>query len=214
MKVLVAGGGCSMPLTVDSLLRETQCKVESARLDEFSSFMLGRIKPDILVVAKYQLAEHDFLTIQSLFEPEQQIPVLVVSLAINEEQMIRLIRSGVRGLLTVDSELPLLYRAIKALIAGELWCPRNLFNIVLQSYQGGNGDENIRPLKQGSLLSKRERQVLTIMSQGKTNQEIADQLGISYSTIVNHSNNIYRKLEVSNRTAAVQAATALGLLEV
>ncbi len=61
-------------------------------------------------------------------------------------------------------------------------------------------------------LSEREREVLALMAEGLTNPEIAGQLHLSPHTIKEHTSSLYRKLEVRNRTEAVQKAQRLGLL--
>ena len=61
-------------------------------------------------------------------------------------------------------------------------------------------------------ISKREYQVLELIAQGLSNQEIADQLFISLPTVKTHVSNLFVKLSVSRRTQAVQAAKALKIL--
>lgn len=61
-------------------------------------------------------------------------------------------------------------------------------------------------------LTRREQEVLKLISAGLTNQEIAEELVISYETVKKHAGNIYRKLGVGNRTEAVSRARALDLL--
>ena len=61
-------------------------------------------------------------------------------------------------------------------------------------------------------LSEREREVLTLIAQGLSNQQIADALIVSVGTVKKHLNNIFGKLAVESRTQAVARARALGLL--
>ena len=61
-------------------------------------------------------------------------------------------------------------------------------------------------------LSDRERDVLNLMASGATNPEIAEKLHLSKHTVKEHTSAVYRKLEVRNRTEAVQRAQRLGLL--
>jgi two-component system, NarL family, response regulator LiaR len=61
-------------------------------------------------------------------------------------------------------------------------------------------------------ISKREHEVLELMAQGFSNQEIADKLFVSLNTIKTHSSNLFLKLEVSRRTQAVQKAKSLRLI--
>jgi len=62
------------------------------------------------------------------------------------------------------------------------------------------------------LLTAREREILRLMAAGMTNPQIAAQLVIGAGTVKTHTLNIYRKLEVANRTQAIVRAQALGLL--
>ena len=68
------------------------------------------------------------------------------------------------------------------------------------------------PLLAQSGLSKREYEVLQLLAQGLSNQEIADQLFISLNTVKTHTSSLYHKLEVKRRTQAVQQAKVRGLL--
>lgn len=61
-------------------------------------------------------------------------------------------------------------------------------------------------------ISKRELQVLQLMAQGLSNQEIAQRLFLSLSTIKTHGNNLFEKLEVKRRTQAVDKARKLGII--
>ncbi|MBI9011765.1 MAG: hypothetical protein JEZ08_05985 [Clostridiales bacterium] len=61
-------------------------------------------------------------------------------------------------------------------------------------------------------LTKREQEVLTLIAQGLTNREISERLFLALSTIKNYNQNLYEKLEVKNRTAAISRARELGLV--
>jgi DNA-binding CsgD family transcriptional regulator len=61
-------------------------------------------------------------------------------------------------------------------------------------------------------ISKREYEVLELMSQGLSNQEIADKLFVSLNTIKTHSSNLFMKLDARRRTQAIHRAKELGLL--
>jgi len=61
-------------------------------------------------------------------------------------------------------------------------------------------------------ISKREWEVLLLMSEGLSNQEIADRLFVSLNTIKTHSSNLFEKLDVKRRTQAIEKAKRLGLL--
>ena len=70
---------------------------------------------------------------------------------------------------------------------------------------------NENNLKQLS-ISKREHDVLVLMAQGLSNQEVADKLFVSLNTVKTHSSKLFEKLNVERRTQAVQEAKKLGLV--
>jgi DNA-binding NarL/FixJ family response regulator len=78
----------------------------------------------------------------------------------------------------------------------------------------GDGQTVFRrqPPPPASMLTAREREVLDLMAEGATNREIAGSLHLSPHTIKEHTSALYRKLEVRNRTEAVQRAQRVGLL--
>lgn len=61
-------------------------------------------------------------------------------------------------------------------------------------------------------ISKREHEVLILMAQGLSNQEVADKLFVSLNTVKTHSSKLFEKLNVQRRTQAVQEAKKLGLI--
>jgi DNA-binding NarL/FixJ family response regulator len=69
-------------------------------------------------------------------------------------------------------------------------------------------EENLKNLG----ISKREHEVLLLMAQGLSNQEIADKLFVSLNTVKTHSSNLFYKLEAKRRTQAIQKAKALSLI--
>ena len=73
------------------------------------------------------------------------------------------------------------------------------------------GDGAAAPLLEP--LTRRELDVLRRMARGQSNQQLAEGLFVSLSTVKTHINNLFRKLEVADRDAALRAARALQLLD-
>jgi ATP/maltotriose-dependent transcriptional regulator MalT len=69
-------------------------------------------------------------------------------------------------------------------------------------------EENLKNLG----ISKREHEVLLLMAQGLSNQEIGDKLFVSLNTVKTHSSNLFYKLEAKRRTQAIQKAKGLNLI--
>ena len=104
---------------------------------------------------------------------------------------------GAAGYLTKEQPLSVLLDACRKAVEGEsLWTTEMLrrVNVSIASLQLGKEQE--------VQLTSREIQVLTHMSDGATNKEIAAQLEISYETVKEHVQNVLRKIGVSDRTQA------------
>jgi DNA-binding NarL/FixJ family response regulator len=81
--------------------------------------------------------------------------------------------------------------------------------LVTKTFHGSfPGDEILA----SSGISKREWEVLALMSEGLSNQEIAEKLYVSLNTVKSHSSNLFQKLDVKRRTQATQKAISMGLL--
>jgi DNA-binding NarL/FixJ family response regulator len=98
--------------------------------------------------------------------------------------------------------------------------PRDLASALRQAYAGTVvqpvlGESEHQPAADvgGVALSDRERAILTALCEGKSNKQIAGELWLAEQTVKFHLTNLYRKLEVSTRTEAVNAAYRRGLLE-
>jgi LuxR family maltose regulon positive regulatory protein len=86
--------------------------------------------------------------------------------------------------------------------------------VVLQALYEHYGKRSLETLADGpDLLTLRELEVLQLLASGRTNHEIAQDLVVSLATIKKHLSNLYAKLGVSNRTAALASARSLGLVD-
>jgi DNA-binding NarL/FixJ family response regulator len=98
--------------------------------------------------------------------------------------------------------------------ASKDWPARRIASAVRMVGMGGTVFDARReePTARAMGLSERERDVLVLMADGKTNPEIGEALHLSRHTVKEHSSAVYRKLGVRNRTEAVQRAQRLGLV--
>ncbi|OYU55910.1 MAG: helix-turn-helix transcriptional regulator [Chitinophagaceae bacterium BSSC1] len=82
--------------------------------------------------------------------------------------------------------------------------------VYVQKPDPGFVPDEIQLTKMG--ISKREWEVLTLMSQGLSNQEIANQLFVSLNTVKTHGSNLFLKLDVKRRTQAIEKAKRMGMI--
>ncbi len=137
---------------------------------------------------------------------QPEAPILVLTSFAEEDKVFPAIRAGALGYLLKDSSPQQLLRAIQDVYRGQ---PSLHPTIALKMIR-----ELDRPLSQAraeSPLTDREVEVLKLVAQGLTNQEIADRLTISEWTVRTHVRNILGKLHLANRTQATLYALREGL---
>jgi two-component system, NarL family, nitrate/nitrite response regulator NarL len=128
-------------------------------------------------------------------------PILVVADCDDTERARMVLRSGARGFLPMSSSLKVLVAALERIRAGGTFVPLMLS----EAKDNGAGREIEHSPRQ--LLTRRQRDVLSLISEGKSNKLIADALGMSESTVKAHVKQIIRRLHVVNRTQAALLAT-------
>ncbi|MCG6935997.1 MAG: response regulator transcription factor [Proteobacteria bacterium] len=111
----------------------------------------------------------------------------------------------IHGIFYTDCTPGLMAKGVLAMFNGDLWFPRRLIARYLSDQPGGNGSSF--PVREHDLLTAREMEILHLLTTGAKNTDIASELSLSVHTIKTHIYHIYKKLDVANRTQAVNWAT-------
>ncbi|TVP62201.1 MAG: DNA-binding response regulator [Nodularia sp. (in: Bacteria)] len=125
--------------------------------------------------------------------------IIVVTTYDGDEDIYRGLKAGAKGYLLKDAEPDQLLEAIRIVNSGKKYIPASV---------GTKLAERVGSLQ----LSKRELEVMQLITTGKSNQEIGAALQISEGTVKYHVNNIYSKLGVSDRIQAVITALKRGIV--
>ncbi len=136
---------------------------------------------------------------------DDKIRVALINLDSDLDIEEKMLRCGVRGVVNTNAAPNLLIRFIMAVVAGELWFPRQLVSRCILESRGQITDiDEVVSLKSALpvTLTTREREVLLEVGIGSTNEQIADHLCISMHTVKSHIYRIFRKINVPNRLQA------------
>lgn len=106
---------------------------------------------------------------------------------------------SMRGFFYGNTEPSQLIDGLKLLLAGDFWVPRRL----LHGYLERNRRAPRHNIKAPELLTRREREILTLLENGATNAAMAKAMSLSEHTVKTHLYNIYKKLDVGNRVEAI-----------
>lgn len=133
--------------------------------------------------------------------------VIVLTMFEDDDSVFAAMRAGAQGYLLKGAEQDEIVRAIRAAAAGEAIFGPEIAQRVIAHFATGAGSTSAA----FPSLTEREREVLELLAAGKGNATIAHQLMISLKTVRNHVSNIFTKLQVSDRSAAIVKARQAGL---
>jgi DNA-binding NarL/FixJ family response regulator len=159
-----------------------------------------------LVLMGAATADHiDLRQIEALRRAMPETPLVVVAETDSPQRARQILSTGARGFLPASLSLRVLMGAIDLVLAGGVYVPSSLIESGSQrqgAWQGGG-----QAGEPWSELTRRQRDVLALISQGKSNKLIADALTMSESTVKAHVKQIIKRLNVANRTQAALVAT-------
>lgn len=126
----------------------------------------------------------------------QPLAVVVITTFDLDEYVFRAIKAGARGFLLKDAGPELLVEALRAAASGQALLSPRVTVRLLERFARGAGPAAREPREP---LSEREEEVLRVVARGRTNEEIADELHISLSTVKSHLASLMTKLDARNR---------------
>lgn len=166
------------------------------------------VQPDVALLDLMMPRKDGITAIGDIRRLDPAARLLVLTSFADDQQIFPAIKAGALGYLLKDSAPSELLRAIRAVHAGESSLHPTIARRVLQEL---HRPPVPAPLPPNESLSERELEVLTLIAEGLSNQEIADRLIISERTARNHVGNILAKLHLANRTQAALYAVREGL---
>ncbi len=141
------------------------------------------------------------------------IKVVILSRHDNHEYLDQLMKEGIHGYVLKDDAGDDLVRAIQAVRKGETYLSPRIATRLVSGLRGqGRGEEHLET-GQFTLLSNREREVLKLIAEGLTNEEIGKKLWISGKTVKVHRQNIMKKLDIHRVADLVKYAIKSGIIE-
>jgi len=165
-----------------------------------------QLKPDIVIMDVAMPELNGIEATRRLAASTPHARVIALSMHKDSVYVREILRAGARGYLLKDSGAGDLVSAIRAVASGESYLSPAVSNAVLDDYR----KHVTNPI---DLLSSREREVLQMLAEGKTNKEIAVVLNLSVYTVDAHRGRIMEKLNVHSINELVRFAVRNGLID-
>ena len=168
--------------------------------------LAAKLKPDVVVMDVAMPELNGIEATRRMAESAPHARVLALSMHKDSVYVRETLRAGARGYLLKDSVAADLVNAVRAVAAGEGYLSPAVSDAVLDDYRR----HVTNPI---DLLTSREREVLQMLAEGKTNKEIAAVLNLSVYTVDAHRGRIMEKLNVHSINELVRFAVRNGLID-
>lgn len=184
--------------------RDTTVVGEAATGDEAID-MAARLQPDVVLMDLQMPGRNGIDAARRIVATSPHTGVLVLTMFEDDDSVFAAMRAGARGYVLKGAPRADVLRAIVAVASGEaIFSPA-----IARRLMGFFASRPAAPLFPE--LTEREREVLELIAQGRTNADIATRLSVSLKTVQNHTANICSKLQVADRTQALLRAREAGL---
>ncbi len=166
-----------------------------------------KLQPDVVLMDISMPGMSGLDATEQLRQQAPDIKVLVLSVHNNRDYIFRIIQAGARGYVSKEASTEELLRAIDFVQSGKTFFSPEVAQAALQQIVENGGKKE--PFAQ---LTSREREVLVLIAEGKSNKEIANKLGIGVRTIETHRERIMRRLDIHSVAGLTKFAIAHGLV--
>ena len=168
------------------------------------------LKPDVVVMDIGMSNLNGIEAAQQMTGDRPEIAVVMLSMHSDESYVLRALKAGARGYLLKDSAEADLIKAVHAVADGKSFFSPAVSKVLLDDY--------VRKLRRSGtedaydLLTAREREVLQLIAEGKSNKDIANLLNLSVYTVESHRSNLMEKLNVRGLPELILYAVRKGVI--
>lgn len=167
-----------------------------------------KLQPDLVLMDLAMPVLNGIEATGQIVKQNPRVKILILTGYVDDQRVLTALRAGAHGYVVKRSDINELLLAIQAVHLGNPYFSQSLAHgrspveYLLQARDEGPADA----------LSPREREVLQLVAEGNTNQEIADRLVLSIKTIEAHKSHIMAKLNAQNRTDLIKYAIRQGII--
>jgi DNA-binding NarL/FixJ family response regulator len=202
MKILIIDDHILFAEGMKFLLESFKQEIDTLYADDLKSALKiinEKGLPDLILLDVNLSGTSGFTLIDEFHQLNIWSPILIISATDTRTVAEMSLEKGALGFVSKSSDSRTLLKAIETVLRGDIYMPSHeaSYSTALDSM---------------SKVTSRQHEILYLLSQGLLNKQIASELSISANTVKAHLHEIFRHLNVTNRTAAVQSAHKYGLL--
>jgi DNA-binding NarL/FixJ family response regulator len=206
-------------LAENRLLREALAKVldkknlrvvAAVAFDDQVAERVKELSPQILLLDSSVVARIGMDVLGSLRSAVRDADFVVIGMDNDKETFLRCVRAGVRGYVLKEASANEVAAAIRGVAYDGAVCPPSLCAALFEQVANSSFQRYRGKVELG--LTRREQQLVQMISQNLSNKEIANELNLSEQTVKNHVHRMLRKLGTSDRLSAVEVCRGEGIV--
>lgn len=166
------------------------------------------LQPDVILMDIKMPGINGLQAMREILHTSPHIRILIVSMLEDDDSIFAAMRAGACGYVPKGADQTQMLRAIRAVAHGEAIFGPRIAQRLIGFFSAPRPSVQARIFPE---LTDRESEILALIAQGRTNEDIAGQLVLSLKTVRNHVSNIFSKLQVADRAQAIIRARDAGL---
>jgi two-component system, NarL family, response regulator NreC len=212
IRILLADDHTVMRRGLRALLeRQAELEVVGEAADGAEAVELAAsAKPDVVVMDIGMPTLNGIEAARRITEKHPETSVVILSMHSDESYVLRTLKSGARGYLLKDSPETDLIAAIRAVYQGKAFFSPAISKMLVEDYMRRLEQRGVEDSYE--LLTTREREVLQLLAEGKSNKEVASMLNLSLYTVETHRGNILQKLNLHSVPELILYAVRKGVI--
>jgi len=176
--------------------------------------MIKKLKPDLALVDISLPDQSGIELISHLQHASPQTQVIIISMHSKIDYIVRAFRAGARGYITKESAPEKLQEAIRAVLNGDYFMDTSISRKVINKLVGIQPGEKKNLDNAYDTLTPREQEIMGMVAEGLSTNEIAERLYISPKTVDNHRSSIMRKLDLHSTIEIARFAAKIGIIDI
>jgi len=186
--------------------------VAAVAYDDKVTHRVGELCPQILALDSSVFERIGLDIVTAVRKTVLDLRILLVGMDNDRELFLRCVRAGVSGYVLKEASANEVAAAVRSVAYDGAVCPPKFCAALFEQIANPRSELRLHRGKSQLGLTRREQQLVQMVSQGLSNKEIANQLSLSEQTVKNHIHRILRKLGASDRLSAVGVCRAEGIV--
>jgi DNA-binding NarL/FixJ family response regulator len=176
--------------------------------------MADQLRPDFAILDMSMPELNGLEATRQILKKQPQLKILIFTMHETEKVIIDVLQAGARGVVLKSDIGADMVAAVESISRGRRFFTSRVAETVVEAYLSRKAPSKPDETQMQGALTSREREVVQLLAEGKSNKEVADRLGISTRTAEGHRGEVMRKLRLSSLAELIRFAIRNGIVQV